>query len=164
MPCASPGCAPDGLHSALRCSTCCSWYRAPRTGFSGPSSPKRIETGLANGAGEALLFDLRLVLFSAAAAVALGILLVPTGQRLFAAAITFFQANRSTTKLLLRSVTPAGLSTIRELVAMPSAGTLRSLKGPRGVSWPALIANAAAQGWLAVGALPPPWDQLYHLL
>lgn len=122
-------------------------------GFLGPFLAKRIETGLANGAGDALLFDLRLVLFSAAAAVALGIVLVPTGQRLFAAAITFFQANRSTTKLLLRSVTPAGLSTIRESVALPSAETLRSLKGPRGVSWPVLIANAAAQGLLAVGVL-----------
>lgn len=122
-------------------------------GFLGPFLAKRIETGLANGAGDALLFDLRLVLFSAAAAVALGIVMVPTGQRLFAAAITFFQANRSTTKLLLRSVTPAGLSTIRDSVALPTAETLRSLKGPRGVSWPVLIANAAAQGLLAVGVL-----------
>ncbi|MET4133256.1 hypothetical protein ABIE62_002402 [Porphyrobacter sp. MBR-155] len=122
-------------------------------GFLGPFLAKRIETGLANGAGDALLFDLRLVLFSAAAAVALGILLVPTGQRLFAAAITFFQANRSTAKLLLRSVTPSGLSTIRDSVALPSAETLRSFKGPRGVSWPVLIANAAAQGLLAVGVL-----------
>lgn len=106
-----------------------------------------------DGAGEALLFDLRLVLFSAAAAVAVGIVLVPTGQRLFAAAITFFQANRSTAKLLLRSVTPAGLSTIRDSVVLPTVGTLQSLKGPRGVSWPVLIANAAAQGLLAVGVL-----------
>lgn len=122
-------------------------------GFLGPFLAKRIETGLANGVGDALLFDLRLALFSAAVAVALGIVLVPTGQRLFAAAITYFQANRSTTKLLLRSVTPAGLSTIRDSVALPSAETLRSLKGPRGVSWPVLIANAAAQGLLAVGVL-----------
>lgn len=99
-------------------------------GFLGPFLAKRIETGLANGVGDALLFDLRLVLFSAAVAVALGIVLVPTGQRLFAAAITYFQANRSTTKLLLRSVTPAGLSTIRDSVALPSAETLRSLKRP----------------------------------
>lgn len=122
-------------------------------GFLGPFLAKRIETGLANGSGDALLFDPRLVLFSAAAAVALGIVLVPTGQRLFAAAITFFQVNRSTTKLLLRSVTPAGLNTIRDSVALPSAETLRSLKGARGVSWPVLIANAAAQGLLAVGVL-----------
>jgi hypothetical protein len=94
-----------------------------------------------------------MVLFSAAGAVLLGILMVPTGQRLFAAAITFFQANRSTTKLLLRSVTPAGLHTIRDSVALPSAETLRSLRKPRGVSWSVLAANAVAQGLLAVGVL-----------
>jgi len=122
-------------------------------GFLGPFLAKRIETALASGGGDALIWDLRLVLFSAAAAVALGIALVPTGQRLFAAAITFFQANRSTTRLLLRSVTPAGLNTLRESVALPSAEALRSLKGPRGVSWTVLAANAAAQGLLAVGVI-----------
>ena len=122
-------------------------------GFLGPFLAKRIETALASGGGDALLFDLRMVLFSAAGAVLLGILMVPTGQRLFAAAITFFQANRSTTKLLLRSVTPAGLHTIRDSVALPSAETLRSLRKPRGVSWSVLAANAVAQGLLAVGVL-----------
>ncbi|QDH33343.1 DUF2837 family protein [Porphyrobacter sp. YT40] len=124
-------------------------------GFLGPFLAKRIETALAQGGngGEALLWDLRLVLLCAALAVALGIALVPTGQRLFAAGIGFFQARRSTTLLLLRSVTPAGLHTIRDSVALPKADTLRSLKGPRGVRWPVLIANAAAQGLLAVGVL-----------
>jgi hypothetical protein len=122
-------------------------------GFLGPFLAKRIETALASGGGDALLWELRLVLASAAGAVLVGILLVPTGQRLFAAAITFFQANRSTTRLLLRSVTPAGLHTIRDSIALPSAETLRALKRPRGVSWAVLIANAAAQGLLAVGVL-----------
>jgi hypothetical protein len=122
-------------------------------GFLGPFLAKRIETALASGGGATLIWDLRLVLFAAAASVLLGILLVPTGQRMFAAAITFFQANRSTTRLLLRSVTPAGLSTIRDSVALPSSETLRSLKKPRGVSWAVLAANAAAQGLLAVGVL-----------
>jgi hypothetical protein len=122
-------------------------------GFLGPFLAKRIETALANGTGDALIWDLRLVLFSAAAAVALGIVLVPTGQRLFAAAITFFQANRSTTRLLLRSVTPAGLGTLRDSVTLPSAATLQSLKRPRGVSWSVLGANALAQALLAVGVL-----------
>jgi hypothetical protein len=122
-------------------------------GFLGPFLAKRIETAMENGGGDSLLLVLRLVLFSAAAAVALGIVLVPTGQRMFAAAITFFQANRSTTRLLLRSVTPAGLSTIRDSVALPSSETLRSLMKPRGVSWSVLAANAAAQGLLAVGVL-----------
>jgi hypothetical protein len=122
-------------------------------GFLGPFLAKRIETALASGGGDALIWELRLVLFAAAASVLLGIVLVPTAQRMFAAAITFFQANRSTTRLLLRSITPAGLSTIRDSVALPSPETWRSLKKPRGVSWAVLAANAAAQGLLAVGVL-----------
>lgn len=122
-------------------------------GFLGPFLAKRIETALAEGSGDTLLWELRLVLLAAGLAVALGIVLVPTGQRVFAAAITSFQANRSTTRLLLRSVTPAGLRTIREAVAVPTRETLRSLKGPRGVSWGVLAANAIAQGLLAVGVI-----------
>lgn len=122
-------------------------------GFLGPFLAKRIETALAAGSGEALLLDLRLVLASAAGAVLLGILLVPSFQRLFAAAITSFQHNRSTSRLLLRAATPGGLRTIRESVAVPSKATLQSLKGPRGVSWGVLAANAVAQGLLAVGVL-----------
>lgn len=122
-------------------------------GFLGPFLAKRIETALASGGGDALIWELRLVLFAAAASVALGIVLVPTGQRVFAAAITFFQTNRSTTKLILRSMTPAGLGTLRDSVALPSGETLRSLKGPRGVSWSVLIANALAQALLAVGVI-----------
>lgn len=122
-------------------------------GFLGPFLAKRIETALAVGGGEALLWDLRLVLLSAAGAVLLGILLVPTGQRLFAKAITFFQHSRSTTRLLLRSATPAGLRTISEAVALPSSATLRSLGRPRGVSWTVLAANCLAQALLAAGVL-----------
>jgi hypothetical protein len=122
-------------------------------GFLGPFLAKRIETALAAGNGDALLWDLRLVLLAAAGAVALGIVLVPTGQRVFAAAITFFQHNRSTTRLILRAMTPSGLRTLRDSVALPSQGTLQSLGKPRGVSWSVLIANALAQALLAVGVL-----------
>ncbi len=122
-------------------------------GFLGPFLAKRIETALVSGTAEVLLWELRLVLLSAAAAVAVGITLVPTAQRLFAAAIAFFQVNRSTTRLLLRSITPAGLRTIRDSVALPSAQTLRAFAKPRGVNWGVLIANALAQALLAVGVL-----------
>lgn len=122
-------------------------------GFLGPFLAKRIETALLSGSGEALLWDLRLVLLSAVGSVLVGIVAVPTGQRLFAKAITYFQHNRSTTRLLLRSATPSGLRTIRESVALPSAETLRSLGKPCGVSWQVLAANCLAQSLLAVGVL-----------
>src|SRR6478736_5192321 len=56
-----------------------------------------------------------------------GILLVPTGQRLFARAIGWFQEHRSTTRMLLASATPAGLRTMRDSLALPTVGVLASL-------------------------------------
>jgi len=121
--------------------------------FLGPFLAKRIETRLAQGGGEALLGDFRLVLLSAAAAVAVGIVLVPTGQRLFARAIGYFQRSRSTGRMLLRSASPAGLRTIRESIALPHASQLRELAKPRGVGWGVLLANVLAQALISVGVL-----------
>jgi hypothetical protein len=118
-----------------------------------PFLAKRIEVRLATGGGEALVGDFRLVLLSAATAVLVGILLVPTGQRLFSRAIGYFQEHRSTTRMLLASATPAGMRTIRDSLAMPHASQLRELAKPRGVSWGVLVANCLAQALLTVGVL-----------
>ncbi len=121
--------------------------------FLGPFLAKRIEVRLANGGGEALLGDFRLVLWSATIAVFVGILLVPTAQRLFASAIGYFQEHRSTTRLLLRSATPSGMRTIRDSLALPHRQVLLSLGKERGVGWGVLIANCLAQALLTVGVL-----------
>lgn len=121
--------------------------------FLGPFLAKRIETRLDDGGGEALLGDFRLVLFSATLAVFVGIVLVPTGQRLFARAIGYFQEHRSTTRMLLRSASPAGLRTIRDAVALPSAAQLKQLAKPKGVGWGVLLANCLAQALITVGVL-----------
>ena len=121
--------------------------------FLGPFLAKRIETRLAQGGGELLLYDFRLILGSAAAAVALGIILVPTGQRLFVRAIGHFNVHRSTGRLLLRSASPAGLRTIIEVMALPEPGHVRALTKPRGVGWGVLLANCLAQALLTVGVL-----------
>jgi hypothetical protein len=118
-----------------------------------PFLAKRIEVRLATGGGEALLGDFRLVLLSASIAVFAGILLVPTGQRLFARAIGYFQEHRSTTRMLLASATPAGMRTIRDSLAAPAVGQLRELAKPRGVGWGVLLANCLAQALLTVGVL-----------
>ena len=121
--------------------------------FLGPFLAKRIETRLAGGGGEALLWDFRMVLLAASLAVAVGVVLVPTGQRLFARAIGYFQANRSTGRMILRSASPAGLRTIREAFTVPGASQLRELAKPRGVGWGVLLANCLAQALITVGVL-----------
>ena len=121
--------------------------------FLGPFLAKRIETRLAGGGSEALLGDFRLVLASATVSVLVGIVLVPTGQRLFSRAIGYFQAHRSTTRMLLRSASPAGLRTMRDAIALPGAAQLRALARPRGVGWGVLLANCMAQALITVGVL-----------
>lgn len=121
--------------------------------FLGPFLAKRIEVGISQGGGEALLFDFHLVLASASLAVLVGILLVPTGQRLFAAAIGHFQEHRSTTRMLLRTATPAGLSTLRRSLTPPSPRMIKELVKERGVGWGVLLANCLAQALITVGVV-----------
>ncbi|HUQ13543.1 MAG TPA: lipid II flippase Amj family protein [Novosphingobium sp.] len=121
--------------------------------FLGPFLAKRIETRLNSGGGEALLSDFRIVLLSASLAVFVGILLVPTAQRLFATAIGHFQRNRSTARMILRSASPAGLRTIRESISVPAPTHFTALRSPRGVGWGVLLANVMAQALITVGVL-----------
>lgn len=121
--------------------------------FLGPFLAKRIETRIADGGGEALFGDFQTVLLSATIAVAIGIVLVPTAQRLFVDAIGHFQRNRSTTRMLLRSISPAGLRTIREDVALPNGAQLKALGKPAGLGWGVLVANCLAQALLTVGVV-----------
>ena len=121
--------------------------------FLGPFLAKRIEVRLASGGGEALAGDFRMVLLSATLAVFVGILLVPTGQRMFARAIGYFQRNRSTTRMILRTASPAGLRTIRESISVPTPTHFSALAKPRGVGWGVLLANVLAQALITVGVL-----------
>lgn len=121
--------------------------------FLGPFLAKRIETRIHDGTGGTLFFDMQLVLAAASIATLVGILLVPTAQRMFASAIGYFQENRSTTKLAVKALSPSGLKVARESMTMPSKAHLTGWTMPVGMSWGVLIANALAQSLLAVGVV-----------
>ena len=121
--------------------------------FLGPFLAKRIETRIASGGGDALYGDFQLILLSASLAVAVGIILVPTGQRLFTRAIGYFQLHRSTAKMILHTATPTGLKTVRDALHPPTMTHWRSLRLNRGVSWGVLVANCLAQALITVGVL-----------
>jgi hypothetical protein len=122
-------------------------------GFLGPLIAKRVEVSISRGSGDALLSDFRLMMLATTAGVLAGILLVPTAQRLFAGAITRMQKRRSLARLALRSVTPAGLRTVRASAALPRVSGHLSLRPPREIGWGVLAANCAAQAILVVGVL-----------
>lgn len=121
--------------------------------FLGPFLAKRIEGQLAGGGGASLAHDFRIVLASASFAVFVGILLVPTGQRLFARAISYFQRYRSMGRMMMRLATPSGLNAIRQSVKVPSSSHIYDLARPRGVGGSVLIANVLAQALITVGVL-----------
>ncbi|MEQ1640523.1 MAG: lipid II flippase Amj family protein [Novosphingobium sp.] len=121
--------------------------------FLGPFLAKRIEVRLADGSGATLLADFQLILLSASAAVAIGIVLVPTGQRLFAKAIGYFQEHRSIARLVMKTATPTGLKAVRDAVHPPSLTHLRGYIGERGVGWGMLASNCLAQALLTVGVM-----------
>jgi hypothetical protein len=121
--------------------------------FLGPFLAKRIETRIHDGSGASLFIDMQFVLAAASVATLIGILLVPTGQRMFATAIGWYQTNRSTTKLALKAMSPSGFRTIRQSLRIPSLAHLRGWHMPKGISWGVLVANCLAQSLLAVGVV-----------
>src|SRR3546814_12736837 len=87
---------------------------------------------------------MQFVLAAASVATLVGILLVPTGQRMFAAAIGWYQNNRSTTKLALKAASPTGLRTLGRSLTLPSLSHRKDWRMPTGIGRGILIANCPA--------------------
>jgi len=121
--------------------------------FLGPFLAKRIENGLANGTGEGLLTDFRLVLLAATAATIVGALLIPTVQRWFSSAILEFHEHRSMPRLIWHAFTKGGIGYVGRTVTAPKAVHLTDLRKPRGVSMTIIILNIVAQALLTVGVV-----------
>jgi hypothetical protein len=122
-------------------------------GFLGPLLAKRVEAGLSDSSGKNLVWDFQIVLASASLAVAAGLLLVPTGQRIFTKAIAQFQTHKSSLKLLFSGFSRKGLSAMLSAIAMPRFDNFTELARPSGVSGGVIISNVLAQALLTVGVL-----------
>ncbi len=121
--------------------------------FLGPFLAKRIEHGIINGTGERLLWDLRIVLFSATIATILGALAVPTVQRWFSAAIGEFHKHRSVAKLLFSAFTPPGRRVVAKAVTLPKRVHAKTMAKPTVLSWRVIAMNVVAQALLTVGVI-----------
>lgn len=120
-------------------------------GFLAPLLAKRVENGIAAGHGADLARDFHWLMASASASILIGVLLVPTAQRVFSAAIGSMKTRPSVARILLRGISPAGLRLLREAAVVPSAEHLQTVARPRRSLWPMLAANALAQSLLIVG-------------
>jgi Alternate to MurJ len=121
--------------------------------FLGPFLAKRIENDLANGTGDGLLMDFRIVLFATTAATIVGALLIPTTQRWFSSAIAHFHEHRSIPRLLLHGFTKGGIGYIRKTTTAPKMLHISDMKKPRGLSISIIVLNIVAQALLTVGVI-----------
>ncbi|WP_435419098.1 lipid II flippase Amj family protein [Parerythrobacter aurantius] len=120
-------------------------------GFLAPLVAKRVEVAIHAGREAELLGDFRWMMASASIAVLVGILLMPTGQRLFARAIDGMRKRPSLMQLALRSATPSGMRTLADALTVPKVRSLGDLQRPRQLGWSIVAANVLAQALLAVG-------------
>ena len=109
--------------------------------FQAPVLAKRIENQLGTPASAHLLTDLHWLLFSAAFANLLGMLLIPTFQRLFSRAVVRYNADRSMPRLLSHALSAGGWHQIRQNFKLPAWKNLGRLTSTRPVSPGLMLAN-----------------------
>ncbi len=118
--------------------------------FQGPLLAKHVEQNILRGAFSGVEADFRWLLVASTLASFVGLLLIPTFQRLFARAIETLSTYRSVPRLLFRALSRSGFQQIRNAASMPALENLTRLtlrQAPRSI----LISNALATALLTVG-------------
>lgn len=121
--------------------------------FQGPFLSKRVELTIADGTTAGLRHDFVLILLAASAATVAGGLLLPSFQRLATLGVGFFYRRRSMARLLLRAVSPTGVSAALRSVALPRYATLTSMLSVSDLPLTVIVLNFAATALWTVGVL-----------
>lgn len=120
--------------------------------FLGPFLAKRVETGIDHQiTADALLVDFRWLLLSASLATIIGVILIPTFQRVFCRAVEHFQVHRSMPRLILHGVFKGGLSYIKTSASLPKPANVTGLRKDSGVSVSMTAMNVIATALWTVG-------------
>ncbi len=131
--------------------------------FQGPFLAKRLEKILADGLSIQLLGDFRWLMVSATMATIVGVIAVPTFQRLFSGAVRHFRVTRSVPKLFVHAFAKDGLLYLQSSFTIPSSGHIKSMQLPQGLSPGVIASNVVAQALITIavfaslyaGALTP---------
>ena len=118
--------------------------------FQAPLLAKHVERNILTGTSTGIESDFRWLLFSATLATMVGLLLIPTFQRLFARAIDSMDSYRSLPRLAFRLFSLSAWRQIREAASLPVKENITGLswkQAPRGI----LIFQAVATALLTVG-------------
>ena len=118
--------------------------------FQGPLLAKHVERNILENTIAGIEADLRWLLLAATLASAVGLLLIPTFQRLFSRAIENLGTYRSVPRLLFKALSPSGLHHIRSAASIPAKQNLTRLslrQAPKSI----LLYNTLATALLTVG-------------
>lgn len=118
--------------------------------FQAPLLAKHVENNILRGSAANIETDLRWLLTAATLATIVGMLLIPTFQRLFTKAIDLLAHYRSIPRLLLHSVSWSTLRGIKNAASMPSRKNfmfLSAREAPRTI----LLYNMVATALITVG-------------
>lgn len=118
--------------------------------FQGPLLAKHVEQSILSGAGAGLESDLRWMIVAATLASLVGMLTIPTFQRLAAHAIEALGSHRSMLRLLLQGFSFSGIRHLRASASVPAKENLTRLVW-RQAPWRMLVFNALASAMLTVG-------------
>ncbi len=118
--------------------------------FQGPLLAKHVEQSILNASQTGIESDLRWLLVAATLASLVGMISIPTFQRLAARAIEALGSHRSMPRLLFRSFSLSGLRHFRDSATVPAKENVTRLV-LRQAPWNMLIYNAVASGLLTVG-------------
>jgi hypothetical protein len=118
--------------------------------FQGPLLAKHVERNILAGSLGHLETDFRWLILSATLATLVGMLLIPTFQRLFTRAIDAFGHYRSIPRLIMRAFSLAGLREVRGAATLPTRESLSLLRfGSAPTRF--LVYNVIATALLTVG-------------
>lgn len=118
--------------------------------FQGPLLAKHVERQILSPVGATVESDLRWLLVAATLASLVGIVAIPTFQRLFAHAIDSLGSHRSMPRLLLRALSFSAARHLRRSIQVPAIENITRLRF-RDLPWRMLAYNALASAMLTVG-------------
>lgn len=118
--------------------------------FQGPLLAKHVENNILRGSAANIETDLRWLLTAATLATIVGMLLIPTFQRLFTKGIDLLSQYRSIPRLLLHSVSWSTVREIKNAASIPSRKNFMLLS-PREAPRTILLYNIVATALITVG-------------
>ncbi len=121
-------------------------------GFQAPLLAKTVEKNILSGAGENL-WEFRLIILAGTFATIAGGFLIPTFQRMLSVAVEKFSIYKSVPSLIIHSFSKAGISSLKDNIAIPSARNVAELSFRRDFPWKVFVMNVIAVAIITVGVL-----------